>query len=82
MDQELKRYLDEKFAGIGERFTGMASETTDAIDGMEERILARLDRFEAALLAAFRGAPRPAGLDERRILAEQRISELERKRAS
>jgi hypothetical protein len=79
MDQELKRYLDEKFARINDRFAGIAGRT---VDGVAERILARLDRFEAALLAAFRGAPRPAGLDERRILAEQRISELERKRAS
>jgi hypothetical protein len=79
MDQELKQYLDPNFARIDERFA-----ETDQ----------RIEKIEANLLAAFYGWARPMeirvsgmtktvmGFDERLALAEQRISELERKRPS
>lgn len=72
MDQELKQYLE----------------------AMEARLEARIEKVETNLLAAFYGWARPMeirvsgmtktvmGFDERLALAEQRISELERKRAS
>jgi hypothetical protein len=49
---------------------------------MEDRLLARLDKFEATLLNAFQGGTRPISFEECLALAEQRISELERKRPS
>jgi hypothetical protein len=72
MDQELKQYLE----------------------AMETRLEARIEKVETSLLGAFYGWARPMeirvngmtstvmGFDERLALAEQRISELERKRAS
>lgn len=59
-----------------------------------ENILARVDRFEANILAAFRDLASPKEIRdpsvaiilkefyERRAVAEREISELERKRAS
>jgi hypothetical protein len=61
---------------------------------MDEDITARIERFEATMLEAFRDLACPKdvrdpsvaamlqGFYERRARAEQRISELERKRAS
>jgi hypothetical protein len=86
MDQELKQYLDSNFARMDERF-GTADEKF--VD-LEKRI----EKVETSLLGAFYGWARPMeirvngmtstvmGFDERLALAEQRISELERKRAS
>jgi hypothetical protein len=83
MDQESRQYLEAGSA---------ASKAT--WEAMEERIVARLERFEVDLLEAFRDLACPAqarvpnvatrlkGFYERRALAEQRISELERKRPS
>ena len=79
MDEDLKRYLDDNFARIDERFE-------DTNKGIE--------KIETSLLGAFYGWARPMemrvngmvstvmGFEERLGLAEQRISELERKRAS
>jgi hypothetical protein len=70
MDSELKQYLIE----------------------MEERFTERIEKVETNLLTAFHGWARSmeirvrgvsgttAGFDERLALAEERISELERKR--
>jgi hypothetical protein len=86
MDQELKQYLDANFARIDERFVSVDDRFAD----MEKRI----EKVETNLLGAFYGWARPMeirvngmtstvmGFDERLALAEQRISELERKRAS
>lgn len=83
MDQELKEYLDSRFAEVDRR-----------AEAMEARIDARIEKVETNLLGAFYGWARPMeirvngmtstvmGFDERLALAEQRISELERKRAS
>jgi hypothetical protein len=72
MDQELKQYLE----------------------AMESRTNARIEKAETNLLTAFHGWARSmeirvrsvstitAGFDERLALAEERISELERKKAS
>jgi hypothetical protein len=72
MDQELKQYLE----------------------AMEGRTNARIEKAETNLLTAFHGWARSmeirvrsvstmtAGFDERLALAEERISELERKKAS
>jgi hypothetical protein len=76
MDQELKQYLDKRF------------------DELETRLEARIEKTETNLLTAFHGWARPMelrvgnmttivmGFEERMTLAEQRISQLERKRPS
>lgn len=83
MDQELKHYLDANFSRIDERFAEIEKELGD-----------RIEKVETSLLGAFYGWARPMeirvdgmtktvmGFDERLSLAERRISELERKRAS
>jgi hypothetical protein len=83
MDQELKQYLDSNFARIDERFVEL-----------EARLEARIEKTETNLLTAFHGWARPMelrvgnmttivmGFEERMTLAEQRISQLERKRPS
>jgi hypothetical protein len=81
MDQELKQYLDDNFARIHERFERCATKED-------------LERVETKLLTAFHGWARPMeirvngmtsvvmGFDERLALMEQRLSELERRKAS
>ena len=83
MDQELKQYLDSRFAEVDRR-----------AEAMEERIKALIEKTETSLLGAFYGWARPMeirvdgmtktimGIDERLALAERRISDLERKKAS
>jgi hypothetical protein len=75
-DAELKQYLDGRF------------------DGLEARLNARIEQSETSLLTAFHGWARSMeirvrgvssvamGFDERLALAEERIAELERKKAS
>jgi len=99
MDEELKHYLDEKFAQIDVKFDGICGKSdgiglTPQPETTGGSFIARLDRFEEAILAAFRDLACPKdvrdpsvatmlkGFYERRALAEQRIFELERKRAS
>ena len=79
MDQELKQYLE-------------AMEARTA--AMERRLEARIEKVETNLLSAFHGWARgmeirvrgvsgmATGFDERLALAEERISELERRKAS
>ena len=86
MDQDLKDYLDNNFARIDERFVSVDERFAD----VEKRI----EKVETNLLGAFYGWARPMeirvdgmtktvmGFDERLALAERRISELERRRAS
>jgi hypothetical protein len=81
MDNELKQYLG-----------GMEGRINTRIEGVEERFNARIEKVETNLLSAFHGWARAmeirvrgvsgvtAGFDERLALAEERISELERKR--
>jgi exonuclease VII small subunit len=83
MDEELKRYLDANFARIDERF-----------EEVEKRLEERIEKLETSLLTGFYGWARPMelrvsgvtnlamGFEERLALAEQRISQLERNRAS
>ncbi len=86
MDQDLKKYLDDNFARIDERF--------ESIDRRFEETDKRIEKVETNLLGAFYGWARPMeirvngmvstvmGFEERLALAEQRISELERRKAS
>jgi len=90
MDQDLKQYLDANFARMDERFADVHRRA----EAMEKDLAARIEKVETSLLGAFYGWARPmeirvdgmtktvAGFDERLALAERRISELERKRAS
>ena len=90
MDQELKQYLDSNFARIDERFESVDKR----FEELEARLEARIEKTETNLLTAFHGWARPMelrvgnmttivmGFEERITLAEQRISQLERKRAS
>jgi hypothetical protein len=111
MDQELKQYLDSKFAEFATRkdldaklaefatrkdLDAKLAEfaTRRELQALEERMKALIEKTETNLLGAFYGWARPMevrvqgistmvlGFDERLALAEQRISELERKRAS
>lgn len=97
MDQELKQFLESKFARVDERFAQM-DERFAQIDQrfaeIDKDFTERLEKVETNLLGAFYGWARPMeirvdgmtktvmGFDERLSLAERRISELERKRAS
>jgi hypothetical protein len=83
MDQELKQYLDARFAEVDRR-----------AEATEKDLAARIEKVKTSLLGAFYGWARPMeirvdgmtktvmGFDERLALAERRISDLERKRAS
>jgi len=83
MDQELKQYLDARFAEVDRR-----------AEATERDLAARIEKVETSLLGAFYGWARPMeirvdgmtktvmGFDERLALAERRISDLERRRAS
>jgi hypothetical protein len=83
MDQELKQYLDARFAEVDRR-----------AEATEKDLAARIEKVETSLLGAFYGWARPMeirvdgmtktvmGFDERLALAERRISDLERRRAS
>lgn len=89
--------VDERFARIDERFAQI-DEKFERIDEkfaeVERRLETRIEKVETSLLGAFYGWARPMeirvngmtstvmGFDERLALAEQRISELERRRAS
>jgi hypothetical protein len=55
MDQELKQYLDARFAGIEERF----AEVDRRAEAMEERLKALIEKTETSLLGAFYGWARP-----------------------
>ncbi len=82
--------IDGRFERIDERF----AEVDRRAEALEERLIGRIEKVETSLLGAFYGWARPMeirvngmtstvmGFDERLALAEQRISELERKRAS
>ena len=86
MDADLKQYLDDNFARIDERFA--------AVDERFKAVEERIERTETNLLTGFHGWARPMevrvsgvvtmvlGFEERLALAEQRISELERKKAN
>lgn len=90
MDQDLKDYLDANFGRIDERF----AQIEERFDGRFREVEERIEKVETSLLGAFYGWARPMeirvdgmtktvmGFDERLSLAERRISELERKRAS
>jgi hypothetical protein len=97
MEQDLKQYLDANFARIDARFERIDerfAEVDRRAEALESRLEARIEKVETNLLGAFYGWARPMeirvngmtktvmGFDERLALAEQRISELERKRPS
>jgi hypothetical protein len=97
MDQDLKQYLDANFARIDEGFEQISERFADVdrrAEAMKEDLIARIEKAETNLLSAFYGWARPMevriggistlvlGFDERLALAEQRISELERRKAS
>lgn len=97
MDQDLKEYLDANFGRIDERFASIDRRFADVdqrFTEMEHRLEQRIEKTETNLLGAFYGWARPMeirvdgmtktvmGFDERLALAERRISELERRRAS
>jgi hypothetical protein len=81
MDNELKQYLVEMEGRLNTR-----------AEAIEERLDARIEKSETNLVTAFHGWARAmeirvrgvagmaTGFDERLALAEERISELERKR--
>jgi hypothetical protein len=90
MDNDLKQYLDENFARIDERL----ADIDEKFETLKTRLNERIEKTETNLLTAFHGWARPMeirvhgvatmvlGFEERMALAEQRISELERRKAS
>lgn len=85
MDQELKLYLDGRFDEVRGEIAEVRAEIAE--------VRAEIEKTETKLLSAFHGWARPmeirqrgtsitvAGFDERLVLAEERISELERARS-
>ena len=66
MDQELKQYLDARFAQIDERFAQIDARFADVdrrAEAMEGRMKALIEKTETNLLGAFYG---PANGDSRR----------------
>jgi hypothetical protein len=98
MDTELKQYLEAMESRINARTEAMESRMNGRADAMEDRIntniAVRIEKSETNLLSAFYGWARSmeirvrgvggitTGFDERLALAEERISQLERKKAS
>lgn len=98
MENELKQYLEGMEGRINSRVDatigGLEERINSRADAMEERINARIEKTETNLLTAFHGWARSMeirvrgvssvtfGFDERLAHAEERISELERKKAS
>jgi hypothetical protein len=79
MDQELKQYLDASFARIDERF----AEVDQCIEKVETSVLGAFYGWARPMEIRVDGMTKTAmGFDERLALAERRISELERRRAS
>jgi hypothetical protein len=86
--------IDERFAAVHERFVETEGRIDQKLAHLEERVNARIEKIETNLLTAFHGWARPMeirvqgvatmvlGFEERLALAEQRISELERKRGN
>jgi hypothetical protein len=97
MDQELKQYLESMESRINGRF-GVIDARFDAMEtnaeAMETRINARIEKTETNLLTAFHSWARSmeirvrsasgsvTAFDERLAHVEERVSELERRRAS
>jgi hypothetical protein len=97
MDDDLKHYLDQNFARIDERFAEIDTRF-DRVDArfvqIESCVCDRLMQMETNVIAAFRRSTKSRefpvngvitmvlGFEERLALAEQRISELERRKAS
>jgi hypothetical protein len=54
MDQELKQYLDAKFAEFATK-----KELDERLEALEERVYTRIEKTETNLLGAFYGWARP-----------------------
>jgi hypothetical protein len=92
MDNELKQYLEEMEGRLNARAEALEERLDARAEALEERLDARIEKAETNLLTAFHGWARSmdirvrgisgvtTGFDERLALAEERISELERKR--
>ena len=97
MDAELMQHLEAMESRLNDRIDVMESRLNVGIDAMEsrlnDRIVQTVGQSETKLLTAFHRWSRSMeirvrnsshsveGFDERLALAEERISELERKRA-
>jgi hypothetical protein len=94
MDEELKRHLADMEARMVIILKGQADELKGQADELKSHVDDRCEKVETNLLAAFHGWARSMeirvrgvsgvtmGFDERLALAEERISDLERKKAS
>jgi DNA repair exonuclease SbcCD ATPase subunit len=92
MDNELKQHLDEMEERLNARAEALEERLNARAEVLEERLDTRIEKVETNLLTAFHGWARAmeirvrgvagitTGFDERLALAEERISELERKR--
>jgi hypothetical protein len=86
--------MDEKFAEVEKRVLEVEKRVLEGEKRVLTEVDKRVEKLETSLLGAFYGWARPMemrvhgmtstvmGFEERLGLAEQRISELERKRAS
>lgn len=95
MDPELREFLEKLSSRIDSRFDAV-ERRLKTLEERSEQFPTKddVEKIETSLLTAFHGWARPMevrvnnvttivmGFEERLALAEQRISELERKRAS
>jgi hypothetical protein len=91
MSEDDKKYLDGKFSDLAKELTAYVAKRTEALTAYVDE---RAEKVETKLLSAFHGWARSmeirtrvassqvSGMDERLALAEERISELERHKAS
>jgi hypothetical protein len=98
MDQDLKNYLDAKFGEVDTKFAELEDRLLLRIEkseaAMEVRMAELIEKSENNLLRAFHGWARAmeirvrgvssvaVGFEERLSMVEERISEVERRKAS
>jgi hypothetical protein len=96
MDNDLKQYLDEKFADMDTKFADLDAKfaTKKDLEALEERVNTRIEKVGAALLTEFHKWASPAeararshaatlrAIDLEMEILTGRASELEKKKAS
>jgi hypothetical protein len=90
LEDRLVARMDKSSAALEDRLVARMEKTEAAL---EERLLARIEETETKLLSAFHGWARPmeirqrsttsivTGFDERLSLVEERVSQIERRKA-
>jgi hypothetical protein len=96
MDNDLKQYLDTKFADVDAKFAALDTKfaTKKDLEALEERVNSRIEKVETSLLTEFHKWASPAeararthtatlrAIDLEMEVLTGRIAELEKKKAS